>query len=110
LINFKVLIMTFSLLGLLLGCAEEKDDTVITKYIGCTKALENQGECIRWMDRKIYFAFSSGSTPSRNNEFDKATVKEVLEEISESTMLGQGYFQFTEVDEGLLNPIIEPGL
>lgn len=98
-------------LGVLFGCGKtEEDPEVITKYIGCTKALEGQGDCIRWMDRKIYFAFANSGTPLRNNEIHKGKVKEALKEIEENTLLGAGYFQYQEVDESLLQPIIEPGL
>lgn len=107
--------LNWSLLLLLslgaISCTKENDDpSVVTKYIGCTKALEGQGDCIRWMDRNIYFAFSNASNPNRNNEFQKAKVKEALLEIQDLTMLGRDYFKFTEVDEGLLQPVIEPGL
>lgn len=107
----KLPFLTLTALLLLTSCSQDEgEDTVVTKYIGCTKALEGQGDCIRWMDRQIYFAFSNASNPTRNNEFQKAKIKEALEEIQDLTMLGDNYFTFTEVDEGLLNPIIEPGL
>ena len=104
-------LLTLLSLTLLVGCAKDDgEDTVITKYVGCSKALEGQGDCIRWMDRTVYFAFSNANNPNRNNEFQKAKVREALEEIEELTLLGRNYFDFKEVDEGLLNPIIEPGL
>lgn len=61
----------------------------------------------RWMDRKIYFAQSNGAFPLRNNEFQKVKVKEALIEIASSTDLGSNYFEFEDVEEGLLSPIIE---
>lgn len=94
----------------LFGCGKEEEAETVTKFVGCSKALEGQGDCIRWMDRTIYFAFSGAATPQRNNEFQKAKVKEALQEIEDSTLLGRGYFNFVEVDESLLSPIIEPGL
>ncbi len=107
--KFKsLLILTiFILIG---GCSKETETEIVTKYVGCTKPLEEKGDCLRWMDRTIYFAFSSANTPNRNNEFQKAKVKEAFEEIQEITSLGRDYFNFKEVDEGLLSPIIEPGL
>lgn len=87
---------------------DNTDPTVVTKYVGCTKNLENQGDCIRWMDRHIYMAYSNGTL--RNNEIQKGKLKEIFKEIEKATTLGEGYFDFTEVDESLLNPIIEPGL
>lgn len=106
-INLAFLII-FSLF--ISSCSENSDPEIVTKYVGCTKGLENQGQCIRWMDRTIYFAFSSGSEPQRNNEFQKAKIQEALDEIQDSTLLGPGYFNYAEVDESLLNPLIEPGL
>lgn len=84
--------------------------TTVTKYIGCTKVLENQGSCIRWMDRVLYFAYSTGSNANSNNQFQKTTVKETLTEIATNTMLGTGYWTYNEVDESLLNPILSAGL
>lgn len=107
----KILLILTSLV-ILASCNSSDDDDkeTVTKYIGCTKALEGQGDCIRWMDRKIYFAFGNNGSPLRNNEIQKGKVKEALAEIEKNTLLGQGYFQYTEVDESLLQPIIEPGL
>ena len=107
--KMKLCISILSLLAIF-GCAKTEDAKTVTKYIGCTKALENQGDCIRWMDRKIYFAFSNTANPNRNNEFQKAKVKEALAEIQNNTLLGKDYFQYQEVDESLLHPVVEPGL
>lgn len=63
----------------------------------------------RWMDRTIYFAFSTGGSPQKNNEFQKAKVQETLDEIASNSMLGSGYFSYTQVDEAILQPIIEQG-
>lgn len=92
------------------ACSKDDEKTIVTKYVGCSKSLEAQGECIRWMDRKIYLAFSNSSAPQRNNEFQKQKVKDALAEISLYSSLGAGYFTFEEVDESFLSPIIEPGL
>ena len=94
----------------LFSCTKEDEKVVETKYVGCSKSLEDQGECIRWMDRKIYLAFSNAAAPQRNNEFQKQKIKEALAEISLYSSLGYGYFNFEEVDESFLSPIIEPGL
>ena len=63
----------------------------------------------RWMDRQIYFAFSSGTVADRNNEFQKAKVQDALKEISLTSNLGENYFTFSEVDEAILQPIYIPG-
>lgn len=106
----KLLKLTLSILVLvsLSACNKDSETTVVTKYVGCSKALEGQGDCIRWMDRNIYMAYSNGT--DRNNEFQKAKIKEALQEIQQNTILGDNYFHFAEVDEGLLSPIVEPGL
>lgn len=95
---------------LFFGCAKEEEAKTVDKYVNCTKAQEGKGQCIRWMDRTIYFAYSSASDSNRNNEFQKAKVQEALNEIQEITMLGPGYFEYKEVDESLLNPLIEDNL
>lgn len=106
----------FTLLSLLtlVACkpaSEEDGGTItITKYIGCDKVTEGRGECIRWMDRNIYMAYSSATNSNRNNEFQKAKVKDALNDIAKNTMLGEGYFKYTEIDESQLNPILESGL
>lgn len=84
--------------------------TTVTKYVGCTAAAQGTGTCIRWMDRTIYFGYSTGANPNRNNEFQKQTIKNALTEIQENTMLGRNYWTFKDVDESLLNPVFEAGL
>lgn len=109
---FKQIFLLSLFCAFLVSCAKENEDETkeVIKYIGCTKNVENQGDCIRWMDRTIYLAFSSSANPQRNNEFQKAKVRDALQEIEEGTLLGSGYFNFKEVDESLLQPVIEPGL
>lgn len=102
----KILPLFLFLSFLLTSCAEE-DKAAETKYVTCTKALENSGACTRWMDRNIYFAYSSGSSPNRNNEFQKAKVQETFKEIEKLSTLGSGYFIFNEVDEAVLQPIYD---
>ena len=107
--KLKILLLSALVLSAV-GCTKEDEAKVVTKYVGCTKTLENQGECIRWMDRKVYLAFSNASNPNRNNEFQKQKIREALAETSALSSLGPGYFQFEEIDESFLSPIIEPGL
>ncbi len=85
-------------------------------FLGCTPASEDDTTTVtvsdptyRWMDRQIHFAFSTGGNPNRNNEFQKAKVQEAFEEIASGSMLGTGYFSFSQVDEAILQPILEPG-
>lgn len=78
--------------------------------ISCAKTQDTaapEDPQLRWMDRKVYFAQSNGLFPDRNNEFQKAKVRDALADISSKSSLGSNYFQFEEVDEGLLSPILE---
>lgn len=79
--------------------------------LGCSKAEEETaGGGLRWMDRKIYLAVAQNSDdPDRNNVFQKETLREALNEISELTDLGGGYFEFIEVNESTLNPNLSAG-
>ena len=61
----------------------------------------------RWVDREIYFALPDGSSPERNNVFQKNRIKTALNELQMSTSLGEGYFSYNEVDEALLQPSLE---
>lgn len=98
---FAILFSFFALAG-----CEQKPAEVIYK---------DHTPVYRWMDRKIYLAFSSGSNPERNNEFQKTRVKDALAEIETLSNLGSGlsssekYFTFEEVDEAVLQPIYIAG-
>lgn len=83
---------------------------ILTFCFSCAKEDKTKSDpspSQRWMDRKIYFAQSNGLFPLRNNEFQKAKVKEALVDIASRTDLGSSYFEFEDVEEGLLSPIIE---
>jgi hypothetical protein len=71
-----------------------------TSPSGTTSAVPDY----RWMDRTIYFAYSTSET-DRNNPFQKQKVQDALDAIASSTSLGEGYFNYTEVDESLLQPV-----
>lgn len=95
----KLLLFVFSVF-LLVSCSEEKDKEIV--YVPYDPIY-------RWMDREVYFAYSSGSNPNRNNEFQKAKIQAALQEIQQLTNLGDNYFSFKEVDEAILQPIYDPG-
>lgn len=63
---------------------------------------------LRWMDRTIYLANSISE--NRNNAFQKQRVKEALTDLETQTNLGEGYFSFTEVDEGALDVSLDSGV
>lgn len=79
------------------GCDKKEETTVYVPY----------APIYRWMDRVIYFAYSTGTNPNRNNEFQKAKVQDALKEIQNLSNLGENYFSFQEVDEAILQPIYE---
>jgi len=87
-----ILIFTF-------GCNKQEDTIVYKEYT----------PVYRWMDRVIYFAYSTGSNANRNNEFQKAKVQDALKEVANLTNLGENYFSFQEVDEAILQPIYQAG-
>lgn len=94
-------IFLLTLLFFSFGCNKNTEDTVVYK---------DPVPVYRWMDREIYFAYSTGGNPNKNNEFQKAKVQEALTEIAkDSLFLGAGYFSYQEVDEALLQPILEVG-
>tara|TARA_Y100000034_G_C6895059_1_gene412484 strand:- start:671 stop:1420 length:750 start_codon:yes stop_codon:yes gene_type:complete len=101
-INLTLLI----LISLNLSCSKS-EETEIIKYVSCTKAAENEGQCIRWFDRKIYLSFADRNDANKNNEFQKQAVKDAFLEIESITSLGDDYFSFEEVDSSLINPIIQ---
>lgn len=92
-------LLLLSVLSLVLGC-NQNTETVVYK---------DPVPVYRWMDRVIYFAYSTGGNPQKNNEFQKAKVQETLSEIAANSTLGSGYFSYQEVDEALLQPVIEQG-
>lgn len=76
---------------------EEEEGKVV--FSACTKGMESDNLCTRFMDRDIHFAFP---TTGKNNSFDVQTVKEALVEISSNTFFGSNYFRFSTVDESVL--------
>lgn len=105
----KRIVLSLFLAVVAFGCAKEEPSEETVKYIGCMKNVEKNGTCSRWMDRKIYFAYSSVNNAERNNEFQKAKIQDALREIEIESNLGENYFQFQEADEAVLSPIIESG-
>lgn len=94
--QFATSIRTILILLLFCGCGQTSMNTTSSSSSGPTG---------RWMDRQVYLALS-GSSPQRNNIFQKNKVKTVLNEIQSTTSLGAGYFTFTEIDEGVLQPVV----
>lgn len=94
-------------LVLLTSCMSSKKEEPKVVYAVCTAALESQGTCTRYMDRKIYFAANIFDEPYTNNPFDVERVQDILREISSNTNLGDNYFEFYTTDKNSLNLILE---
>jgi hypothetical protein len=75
----------------------------------CTPAVDATAAAPdgRWMDRTIYFANPDATDQTRNSFFQKSRVQEALTEVELSSVLGEGYFKFQEVDESTLNTNLE---
>ena len=97
----KLLLLVLMIPTLLVSCKSEEDSGTVV--------YRDYVPVYRWMDRQIYFAFSSGNSPERNNEFQKASVQDALRDIELNSNLGENYFTFTEVDEAVLQPVYEAG-
>lgn len=100
------LINLLLLLLLVIACnqKEEKEEPKVI-YTTCSIADQQKSKCTRFMDRTIYFAYSMGQNPEKNNEFQKLAIRDTLTELEENTSLGGGYFKFVEVDASLIQPI-----
>jgi hypothetical protein len=61
----------------------------------------------KWMDDKLFFAFSNGST-DRNTRFATDAVKDALNEIAENSLLKKDYFSYILTNEADLPLFTEP--
>lgn len=105
--TMKSLIIS-SLFLLVVSCSAQKDEleqTVI--YSACGDQQMIDGLCIRYMDRKVYFARNIFSEPNTNNEFDVVKIKEAMDNLANNTNLGEGYFQYAMADKAELDLILE---
>lgn len=92
----------------IISCSSsEEENTPERVYVTCSKSDQAANKCTRFMDRKIYFSFSTSPNPNMNNAFQKQEVQDALEEISEITQLGTGYFTFEEIDPILIEPVTD---
>lgn len=64
----------------------------------------------RWMDRTIYLAKPDDLDSNRNNAFQKERVKEAFRDLESQTLLGEGYFSFSEIEEGGLDTSVQAGI
>ena len=97
--NSILLILTLTLFG----CGDTSENAE-TKFVTCSEAAENEGKCLRYMDRDIYFA---NSVNGEKLQIHVDKIKEALRDIELSTALGEGYFNFKQTDPQLLNPNLE---
>lgn len=81
---------------------------IFTLTSGCKSTTSSSADPNeRWMDRNIYFAYSDITDVSRNNTFQKERIKDSINYLAQQTMLGEGYFKFSETDESALNIYVE---
>ncbi|MCP4914587.1 MAG: hypothetical protein GY909_15840 [Oligoflexia bacterium] len=94
-----------SLLFLVSCGTKEEEEKPKEIFTACSKALEQGGRCLRYMDRVIHFANFVPSFPEENNPFAVERVKEALDEISAKSDLSPFIYEFA--DKNLLEPITE---
>lgn len=105
-LQFKNLLLLLTISMLAFSCAQSEDEEdKDTVFITCDRVKEANGQCVRYMDRTIYFA--NFRNVERNDPFAVEAVKTALDQISRESDLGAGYFQFANADESLLQPLTE---
>lgn len=77
------------------GCAKDSSTSTTTST------------SYRWVARTIYLAYPDSTDSSRNNYFQKESIKDAVQEITKNSMYGENYFTFTETDEADLTPIAQ---
>ena len=110
-INIKTLkcLLVASAMTAFYGCAESTEDIDNPKVVfkACSQTQESNGECTRFMERKIYFANYNSGEPDKNEIFAVQKVKDALNDIAADSDLGDNYFSFENVDGNLLQPVVE---
>jgi hypothetical protein len=92
------------MLSLTFSCSKtEEKKTEPRKIINTNDLIV---ECLRWIERDIYFAQPDPFNTSRNNDFHKSIVKDALKNLEKNTLIGEDYFRIREVNQDLLDPII----
>ena len=105
---FLILLLSFAITSC--GDNSSSDDDENNEEDNVKIVTDWDMNCLRWIDRDVYFATSDPFISERNNEFDKQTVREVLERIEVNTRLGEDYFKFRTKNAELLQPLQSPGL
>lgn len=83
---------------------------LILGSLGCSKesgTSTTTSTSYRWVARTIYLAYPDSSDSSRNNYFQKESIKDAVKEITKNSMYGENYFAFEETDEANLTPIAQ---
>lgn len=101
LIVVKKIIFLFFVL--IISCSKKEEEE--KKYVQPTFDLSNvKLNCLRWIDRNLYFANQDPFNSSNNNEFHKQKVQSVLKEFERRTKIGEDYFRIKTVSASLLLP------
>lgn len=101
----KLLLPLFCMF-LIISCGETSDE-VKTLYGTCSVDKEQSGECVRYMDRTIYFGNYVAGDEGINDVFAVQKIKDAIREVESGSELGSGYFSFQNVDANLLTPYTE---
>lgn len=98
--NFLLFII---LLGFSMACSkkEEKKEATPDQIDARNLSLD----CLRWIDRDLYFSTPDPFNSSVNNQFHKEQVRTAIKQIELNTNLGEDYFRIKEVNPDLLDPI-----
>lgn len=91
------------LLFFIISCSKNEEET--KEYVQPTVDLSNvKLNCLRWIDRNLYFANQDPFNSSNNNEFHKQKIQSVLKEFERRTKIGEDYFRIKTVSSSLLLP------
>lgn len=115
LFNFLLIL---SLTTILVSCGEseeekkenrDKEQEQLDKIRQQIGREPSEMRCLRWIDRDLYFGLPDPFISSKNNEFHRLKVQDVISEIQRVTRLGEGYFRQKVVNPDLLTPFQSAG-
>jgi hypothetical protein len=99
---FFIFVLSFSIVS----CGTKTDDDTNDDTSSDISLITDwEINCLRWIDRDLYFATSDPTNPNRNNTFDKKTIQDIIRKIELESRLGENYFRFKTKNSELLQPI-----
>lgn len=105
--KLKFLLLIF--LCLAISCSKKSDDDDDNEKRVLID-VNQQLECLRWVERDLYFGISDANVITRNNDFHKQRVKDTLRFVEKFSNFGQNYFRIREKNAEILNPEKPQGL